>query len=127
MESLNEHLSALVAGGVASLVLWLRAWALDLWRRRILESALGRAAGLALADPAVRAGAQAALDLAVAHAAAYLERSIPDTLRRLGVGGALPEMVRGEIGRRLAQPPAAPPAPEPVRIPRTPVLFEGDS
>ncbi len=129
MELFQEHLAALVAAGMSAFVLWLRSWALDLWRRRILESALGRAAGLALADPEVRRGAERALDLAIEQGAAYLRRTVPDTLAALGVGATLTDMLRGEIGRRLADmppvlTPRASPAPEPIRIPSTPTLFD---
>ena len=129
MDLVQEPLAALVAAGVVAFVAWLRGWALDWWRRRVLESALGRAAGLALGDPEVRRGAERALDQAIEHGQAYLRRTVPDTLRALGVGSALAEMLRGEIGRRLA---AVPPTSAPtmvdngIRIPRTPVLFEGE-
>lgn len=131
MELVQEHLAALVAAGTSAFVLWLRSWALDLWRRRLLESALGRAAGLALADPEVRRGAERALDLAVGRGVTYLRRTVPDTLAALGVGATLAEMLRGEIGRRLTE--AAPalsaasnlPA-NGIRIPSTPVLFDSE-
>ncbi len=130
MELVQEHLAALVAAGMSALVLWLRGWALDLWRRRILESALGRAAGLALADPEVRRGAERALGLAVERGATYLRRTVPDTLAALGVGATLTDMLRGEIGRRLAEMPplshAAVTVADGIHIPRTPVLFESE-
>lgn len=128
MDLIMEHLAAAIAAGIAALVLWLRAWAVDLYRRHILETALGRAVGLALANPAVRAGAAAAVDDAARIGADYLRRTIPDTLRALGVGGVLVDMVRGELGRHLPPPPdpVAGPDLDAVRIPRTPVLFEGE-
>ena len=124
MEAIYEHLAAAIAAGVAAFVLWLRSMLMDLYRRHLLETALDRAAGLALANPAVRAGVEAAIEDATRIGADYLRRTIPDTLRALGVGGVLVDMVRGEIGLHLEQ--IARPEPEPVRIPRTPVLFEGE-
>ena len=128
MDLIMEHLAATIAAGAAALLVWLRAWAVDLYRRRILETALGRAVGLAMANPAVRAGAAAAMDDAARIGADYLRRTIPDTLRKLGVQGALVDMVRGELGKHLPPPPAPVPGPDPeaVRVPRTPVLFEGE-
>ena len=132
MEELTQEIAqaaaALGAAVLAYLVLWARGVLTDLYRRHILETALDRAAGMALANPEVRAGAEAAVRLAAQHGAAYLRGTIPDTLRRLGVGGALVDMVRGEIGLHLERagiaplPPAV--APEAVVIPRTPVLFD---
>ncbi len=133
MELVQEHLAALVAAGLSALVLWLRSWALDLWRRRLLESALGRAAGLALADPEVRRGAERALDLAIERGVTYLRRTVPDTLRSLGVGANLAEMLRGEIGRRIVPAPSVLPAAtttlavaESIRIPSSPKLFDSE-
>jgi len=130
MELVQEHLAALIAAGMSALVLWLRGWALDVWRRRILESALGRAAGLALVDPEVRRGAERALDLAVGRGVTYLRRTVPDTLTALGVGATMAEMLRGEIGRRLAEMPPLPSArvtaADAIRIPRTQALFESE-
>ena len=130
MDLIQEHLAALVEAGMSAFVLWLRSWALDLWRRRLLESALGRAAGLALADPEVRRGAERAMDMAVERGVIYLRRTVPDTLRNLGVGATLADMLRGEIGRRLAVTapalPAAMAVAESIRIPRTPALFESE-
>jgi hypothetical protein len=130
MEMVQEHLAALVAAGMSAFVLWLRGWALDLWRRRILESALGRAAGLALADPEVRRGAERAMDIAVERGVTYLRHTVPDTLTALGVGATLADMLRGEIGRRLVEMPPLSPAAvtvtDAIRIPSTPVLFDSE-
>jgi hypothetical protein len=130
MEMVQEHLAALVAAGMSAFVLWLRGWALDLWRRRILESALGRAAGLALADPEVRRGAERAMDIAVERGVTYLRHTVPDTLRSLGVGATVADMLRGEIGRRLVEMPPLSPAAvtvtDAIRIPSTPVLFDSE-
>jgi hypothetical protein len=63
-----------------------------------------------------------------------LRRTVPDTLAALGVGATMAEMLRGEIGRRLAEmPPAPTPLPsaavaaaDAIRIPSTPALFESE-
>jgi hypothetical protein len=91
MELVQEPLAALVAAGMSALVLWVRGWALDVWRRRILESALGRAAGLALVDPEVRRGAERALDLAVGRGVTYLRRAVCEQAWKR-------DAVRGVIG-----------------------------
>jgi hypothetical protein len=99
---LTELMLAVIAAILARAVPWARAMLEDWLARQRLESALGRAAGLILADPQVQARGALALEQAVEVGRAYLRDAIPDTLRRLGVTEErLLLMLRGEAGKRL--------------------------
>lgn len=103
-----EAALALAAAIISVAALALRQWL----NERILASQVGRvegaamrAAGQVLEELARSPTAQAKLDLLIADGAAYVARSLPDTVRRLGVNEArLAEMVRGELGKLRARP-----------------------
>lgn len=82
--------STVLAALLGYVGLALREW---LARQRV-ETALGRAAGLVLADPRVRAGVVGALGDAAALGAVYVQKAIPATLAQLAVP---PERVRDMV------------------------------
>ena len=96
-----EHL-AVIAAILGHAVPWARRTLDDWLARQRLETALGRAAGLILADPAVQARGALALEASITVGRDYLRQAIPDTLRTLGVTeDRLLLMLRGEAGKRL--------------------------
>ncbi|MDP3414630.1 hypothetical protein [Falsiroseomonas sp.] len=102
MEQLQEAALALASAVVSALALYVAAWLRDRAARLRLDSALGRAAGLVLADPRVQAAGAGALDAAAEVGASYLRRTLPGTLAQLGVPpGRVAEMVTGEAARVL--------------------------
>jgi hypothetical protein len=103
---LTELLLALLAAILGRALPWLRATVEDWAARQRLESALGRAVGLILTDPAVQARGALALEAAIGVGRGYLREAIPDTLQRLGVTEErLVLMLRGEAGKRLGAAP----------------------
>lgn len=113
MEQLQEAALAFAGAAVSVLAAFVAAWMRDRAARLWLDSALGRAAGLVLADPRVQAAGAAALGAAAEVGANYLRRTMPGTLAKLGVPpGRAAEMVAGEAGRILALgiPPGSPAA-----------------
>lgn len=104
MEPLFAHLAELLLAVIAALLARYlpvaRAWIDDWLARQRLETALGRAAGLVLLDPAVRNRGLDALGEALRVGEEYLAQSIPDTLKRLGVTpDRLKLMLRGQVGK----------------------------
>ena len=80
--------------------------------RQTVVGAAARAAGQAVVTIRENPAAAAATDALVRKGAAYVTAAAPAALGRLGVPAAVVEgMVRGELGRMLAQP--VPPAVEP--------------
>lgn len=103
MDELVAALTGLATAVATALIVWVRGQVVDWMARQRLEGALGRAAGLVMADSAVQAAGAQALDAALGMAEDYVREAIPDTLKRLGVPDErLAKMVRGEVGKRLA-------------------------
>lgn len=101
---MNEELTQALLGLLVTLLGIAGAWARTAFQdwaaRQRLNSALGRAAGIALQSPQVRQAGEAALDFGVDMATHYLRSAIPDTLKKLGVPDErLTAMVIGEIGK----------------------------
>lgn len=108
MEQLQEAALALAGAALTVLAGYAGLWMRDRAARLRLDSALGRAAGLVLADPLVQAAGATALGAVAEVGASYLRRTIPGTLAQLGVPpGRAAEMVTGEAARIIAA--AAPP------------------
>ncbi len=79
--------------------------------RQTVIGAAARAAGQAVVALRENPAAAAATDVLVRQGAAYVTAAAPAALNRLGVPSKVVEgMVRGELGRLLAQP-VLPPAP----------------
>lgn len=98
----TEAASALVASLLAALIAYAGAALRDWLARQRLDSALGRAAGLVLADPRVQAGLVEGLADASAAGAAYVQSAIPGTLAQLAVPPErVRQMVLGEAGKFL--------------------------
>lgn len=103
MEQLQEALVALAGAAVSALTVYLWAWLRDRAARLRLDSALGRAAGLTLADPRVQAAGAAALGAAAEVGVSYLRLTVPGTLAQLRLPpGRVGMMVTGEAARALA-------------------------
>ena len=103
MEQLQEALMALAGTLVSALAVYAATWLRDRAARLRLDSALGRAAGLVLADSRVQEAGAAALGAAAEVGAAYVRRTVPGTLAQLGVPpGRVAEMVAGEAGKIIA-------------------------
>jgi hypothetical protein len=101
MEQIVQALQGLAAAALVAAIALARSYVTDWLARQRLEGALGRAAGIVMADSAVQAAGAVALDAALAIGREYVAESIPGTLKRLGVdGGRLEQMVRGEVGKR---------------------------
>lgn len=111
MEQLQEALLAVASAAGTALAGYLALWLRDRAARLRLDSGLGRAAGLVLADPRVQAAGAAALGQAAEVGVAYLRRSLPGTLSQLRVPpGRVAEMVTGEAAKVLATGAPTPPA-----------------
>jgi hypothetical protein len=77
-----------------------------LWLRFLLNTALGRAAGLVLADPEFQRLGMAAAGPVVGVGTSYLEQMNPGTLKALGLSGdRLRALVMAEVGKRAATAP----------------------
>lgn len=104
MDELREALMTLASVAVSAITVYLGVWLRDRAARLRLDSALGRAAGLIIADPRVQAAGAAALGSAAEVGVRYLRRTMPDTLAQLGVpAGRVAEMVTGEAARALVR------------------------
>ena len=104
MQDVLQALGILLGSAMLVLVHEGRRVLLEWMARQRLESALGRAAGMALQDRAVQAAGQMALGAAVGVGVDYVQRAIPDTLQKLGVDTArLNDMIVGQVGQLLVR------------------------
>jgi hypothetical protein len=101
---IQEALTALVSACLAAVIAYAGAWLRDHAARLRLNSALGRAAGLAVTQIGIDKIAVAAAGRAAAVGAGYVQQAIPGTLRQLAVPpDRVRLMVEAEIGKLLAQ------------------------
>lgn len=98
MDLVQAHLAELLVVVLGLVLVQVRQWVEDRLARVRLESALGRAVGLVLADERARSAAEGLRQAAIIAARSYVREAIPDTLRRLGVNDArLEKMILAEV------------------------------